>query len=141
MYPWQLDSVHPLIIHFPISLLSVSVLFDFLSVVFRKESLSHAGWWCLLFGVVGAFASVLSGFTSDALLFGHMENPFPIFETHGSTLLLATVVFTGLLIWRWTNKCQLTSESLKYIYLAIGTLATGCLFYGAHLGAQLASRF
>ncbi|MDP6397325.1 MAG: DUF2231 domain-containing protein [Candidatus Marinimicrobia bacterium] len=140
MYPWQLDSVHPLIIHFPIALLSVSVLFDFLSVVFRKESLSHAGWWCLLVGVISALTGVISGFSSD-ILFGHMENPFPIFETHGSTQLLATVVFTGLLIWRWTNKCQIPSESLKYIYIAIGSLATGCLFYGAHLGAQLASRF
>ena len=139
MFPWQIDTIHPLIIHFPIALLSASVLFDILGVVFRKESLNHAGWWCLVCGVMGALAAVLTGFFADTI-YGHMGDPFPVFETHGTMQIAATLIFVGLFIWRGVNKCQLPSEPLKYVYLAIGAAATGWIFYGAHLGAQLAGR-
>ncbi len=139
MFPWKIDAIHPLIIHFPIALLSTSVLFDILSVVFRKESLNHAGWWCLVFGVMSALAAVVAGFFADTV-YGHMDDPLPVFKTHGTMQILATLIFFVLLIWRWVNKCQLPSESLKYVYLAISAAATGWIFYGAHLGAMLAGR-
>lgn len=53
--------LHPSIVHFPISLLIVSVVLDAFGVGFRRASLTQAGFYTLIIGSFGATAAVLSG--------------------------------------------------------------------------------
>jgi uncharacterized membrane protein len=54
-------NLHPMIIHFPIALWMVAVLFDF-SLVFRtKEWLRRAAIWMYVIGAISALAAFLSG--------------------------------------------------------------------------------
>jgi uncharacterized membrane protein len=136
-----IDEIHPLFIHFPLALLSVGILFDYLALVFQKESLVQAGWWNLVIGLVSATATIITGFIADSVV-GHMEeDPLDIFHTHGSTQLLAITLFLVLFIWRKRLQGALPEQKKgKILYYFFGTVAVGILFYGGDLGARLAGR-
>lgn len=57
--------LHPIIVHFPIALLILAVIFDFLAVIFRRWGLADAASWMLLVGVPGAAFALLSGWVSE----------------------------------------------------------------------------
>ena len=57
----RLVEIHPILVHFPIALLIISVLFDFLSFFLRRAHLVEAATWCLGLGALGLLASELSG--------------------------------------------------------------------------------
>jgi uncharacterized membrane protein len=63
--PWWgwllLGRLHPMVVHFPIALLTVAALVEVLHVVRRRPVPSEAGTYCLAFGVVGALAAVCLG--------------------------------------------------------------------------------
>ncbi len=136
-----IDEIHPLFVHFPIALLSVGILFDYLALIFPSKSLVHAGWWNLVFGLVSAAATIITGFIADNVV-GHMEeSPLDIFQTHGSTQLLATTLFLVLFIWRKRLKGALPEEKkAKVLYYFLGVVAVVILFWGGDLGARLAGR-
>ena len=52
---------HPIIVHFPIALLTASVLVDLAAIVTRRERWHTSAYVLLVAGVVGAAAAVLSG--------------------------------------------------------------------------------
>jgi uncharacterized membrane protein len=56
-----LGRLHPIVVHFPIALLTVTALIETLHLVRRKPVPSEAGTYCLAFGVAGAVASVWLG--------------------------------------------------------------------------------
>lgn len=139
MFPWTPQTVHPLFVHFPIALFSTGWLCDLLGSRLRKESLIHAGWWCLAFGVISAVFTAITGFLADTVT-GHMSDPFPLYSTHGVVQLTASAVFLILFVWRWRLNTRLPEPPRQYLYLALGGAAAAILFYGGHLGAQLAGR-
>jgi uncharacterized membrane protein len=57
--------LHPIIVHFPIALLVLAVLLDFLAVIFRRWGLADTASWLLIFGVPGAAFALLSGWVSE----------------------------------------------------------------------------
>lgn len=63
--PWWgwvlLGRLHPIVVHFPIALLTVAAMIEGLHLVRRRPVPSEAGTYCLAFGVAGAVASVLLG--------------------------------------------------------------------------------
>ena len=57
----RLVELHPIIVHFPIALLIVGVLLDFLALFLRRTHLVAAASWCLGFGSLALLAAELSG--------------------------------------------------------------------------------
>lgn len=53
--------VHPMLVHFPIALLSASVFCDLLALRWRQQDCRLVGLYTLFFGLVGALLSVASG--------------------------------------------------------------------------------
>lgn len=62
---FRLAELHPMVVHFPIALLIVSVVLDFGGVLLRRAGLTTAATWCLVLGVPGAYAALFSGFLSE----------------------------------------------------------------------------
>lgn len=58
--------LHPAIVHFPIALLIVSVVLDALGLVFRRTSLTQAGFATLIIGGLSAGVAALTGPEEDA---------------------------------------------------------------------------
>ena len=135
---FSLDHIHNQLIHFPIGLLSASVFFDTFGIISKSQKLHIVSWYTLLLGTISAFASVLTGFIEDQI-YGHMSDPFPLFETHGSLQIFSVISFSALCMWRYIQGQP--EKELPKGYIMIGILAVLIMFYGSHLGAELAGRY
>ena len=139
--PYSLESIHPLFIHFPIALLSTGLFFDILAVIFQDENLEHAGFWCMLMGVISCLFSNFTGlmaFLAEGELLDLLNWTY---LTHFLIAWSTTFIF-AILFWA-RIKLQMDfrySRSKHYIYFTIHILTVGILFYGAHLGAKAAER-
>jgi uncharacterized membrane protein len=135
---FSLDYLHHQVIHFPIALLSISIFFDFLAIYFKNHKLFFSGWCTLLTGALLSVVAIITGFIAD-IVYGHMSEPFPIFQTHGSTQIIAAIFFIGLCLWRYSNNHIHTKPPAGYFIL--GVISVCILFYGSHLGAGLAGHY
>ena len=133
----MITDFHLLVIHFPIALLSIAVLFDFLFYFTRKEDLVGASWWTMFFGVISCFVAVITGFVSDSL-YEHLFSTFPLWENHGIVQIVSFLLFILLFYMKIYQ-----SKIIKHypvMYLVISGVFVLILFYGAHLGAVLSGR-
>tara|TARA_B100001109_G_scaffold172501_1_gene140971 strand:- start:277 stop:681 length:405 start_codon:yes stop_codon:yes gene_type:complete len=133
----MITDFHLLVIHFPIALLSIAVLFDFLFYFTRKEDLVGASWWTMFFGVISCFVAVITGFVSDSL-YEHLFSTFPLWENHGMVQIVSFLLFILLFYMKIYQ-----SKIIKHypvMYLVISGVFVLILFYGAHLGAVLSGR-
>ena len=133
----MITDLHLLVIHFPIALLSIAVLFDFLFYFTKKEDLVGASWWTMFFGVISCFVAVVTGFVSDSL-YEHLFSTFPLWENHGMVQIVSFLLFILLFYMKIYH-----SKIIKHypvMYLVISGVFVLILFYGAHLGAVLSGR-
>ncbi|MCL6562069.1 MAG: DUF2231 domain-containing protein [Firmicutes bacterium] len=62
-------TIHPMVVHFPIALLYLTTLFDFLAVVLphrRSRTFHQVGLWLLSLGLVSLVAAALAGIISES---------------------------------------------------------------------------
>ena len=133
----MITDLHLLVIHFPIALLSIAVLFDFLFYFTKKEDLVGAAWWTMFFGVISCLVAVVTGFVSDSL-YEHLFSTFPLWENHGMVQIVSFLLFILLFYMKIYH-----SKIIKHypvMYLVISGVFVLILFYGAHLGAVLSGR-
>ena len=136
--PYSLETIHPLFIHFPIALLSTGLFFDLLSFFLNREDLEHAGFWCMLMGIISCLFSNFTGLMIF-LTVGSLSD-LPRFN---HALLGWGLTFIFILLFWVRIKLEVDfyySRLKRYIYLSVHILAVVILFYGAHLGAIAAKR-
>ena len=131
--------LHPLVIHFPIALLSSAVLFDFIAVIFKKNELLITSWWVMLLGLFSSTFSIITGLIDDSLI-GHLFTTFPLWENHGLMQIISILIFCSIFIWRTKQPVLFNSKKRALIYILIGLTNVVILFYGSHLGAILSGR-
>ncbi|HCV82404.1 MAG TPA: hypothetical protein DGQ38_15285 [Zunongwangia profunda] len=131
--------LHPLVIHFPIALLSSAILFDFIGIIFNNKELLVTSWWVMLLALISSSGAIITGFIDDDLI-GHFNNTFPIWKNHGLIQIISLISFSSLFVWRTKQIGLFHSIKLVWIYLLLSLINVVTLFYGAHLGAQLAGR-
>jgi len=138
MSSYSLETIHPLFVHFPIALLSTGLFFDMLNMIRNQEDLEHAGFWCMLMGIISC---VITNFTGlIAFLSEGSFSDLPKF-THSLLVWSSTFVFAFLFWARIKFQLDLQFSPIKRtFYMIMQILATGILFYGAHLGAITAER-
>ena len=128
---------HPLVIHFPIALISTSVAFDYLFYFTNRQDISSASWWTMFAGLVSSLAAIASGIIDDNLI-GHLGSVWPIWYNHGAMQIIVVIGFAFLFYFK-TSKEELYKKYTIF-YLLSAAILVVILFYGAHLGAQLSGR-
>ena len=139
--PYSLETIHPLFIHFPIALLATGLFFDILAMTLNHEELEHAGFWCMLMGIISCLFSNFTGLMAF-LAEGELSDLFKWsyrfhFLIAWCTTLIFTILFWVRIKFQLDLRCSTTTRSL---YVMIHILTVGILFYGAHLGAKAAER-
>ena len=136
--PYSLETIHPLLVHFPIALFSTGLFFDILARLLNNEELDHAGFWTMLMALISSPFTIIAG------LFAFMEEGSWLYLYQFQHGILAFISTLFLLVLFWARiKFQLDfrySSLKKNIYLFLHILVVGILFYGAHLGAKAADR-
>ena len=83
--------VHPIMVHFPIALIIIATLYDFLIAITKRRILQKQGFWLWLIGFIFAWIAVMTGPDEDAR--GN-TNIFHLHENlaHYTTILAFLVV-------------------------------------------------
>ena len=131
--------LHPLVIHFPIALFSVAILFDLLFLIFNNNDFYVGGWWTMLFALVASAAAIATGIIDDTLI-GHLGSVYPLWLNHGLVQLFSCILFLTLFLWRTKDKSIFYDNLKKRVYTATALIGIVILYYGGHLGAELAGR-
>jgi uncharacterized membrane protein len=58
---FDLNHLHPMIVHFPIALLFIGFMADAIGIILKKEFFTKAGFYMLILGTLGVIAAYLSG--------------------------------------------------------------------------------
>jgi len=127
--------IHPVVVHFPLALLSASVLFDLLARRWRRESFQETGFYVLIAGLLGAVVAVVTGgLAEDAVK--HRGVPHAALEVH-ETLAYATLYFfIGLLALRLLMRWKLIRE-MPLLYLVMGVVGILILAATGYFGGSL----
>lgn len=134
-----MPNLHPLLVHFPIALLTLSFLFDAVSAVTRKPQFERSGWWTLLSGSIGLGLTITSGlFAEGTVTIG--EEAREHFDTHEEIAFVVATVYVVLLLWRIANKSLLPVRR-RGVYLFLSLVGCVLIWLGAWYGGELVYRF
>ena len=96
---------HPLIVHFPVALWLTSFLFDLIYARTRQTFFTTASNYLIGLGLLGAVASVISGFVDYIPLVreGIGQAFVDRHRVHSLTAYASSIVYLGILVsrWRW----------------------------------------
>jgi len=134
-----MPSPHPFIVHFPIALLSVAVLFEAIALFSKKDVLSHVGWWMQLSGTIGLLAAILSGVLAKESLVVSEEARL-VLAAHEQLAFINGAAFGALLLWRIGSRGGIPDQ-YRTLYILVLVLAVGILLTGAWYGGELVYRF
>lgn len=107
-YSWL--EFHGAVTHFPVALIIVGFAFEAGALAFRKQEWRAVSFWCLLVGVVGAAASVLSGLKAFGAMYGHGTPPALVLN-HRMAAYWTTGCALALLVWRIATRDALSGAS------------------------------
>jgi uncharacterized membrane protein len=135
LFGYDAPRIHAALNDLPPALLLMSVVFDLLGVIFKRESLKAAGFWTLVFGVLGTGAAIVSGLLAEDAA-QHSEQAHAIIETHETLAFIVLGIFGLLAIWRIVRH-GVWNEREQPIALTAGVIGVGILVYTAMLGGKL----
>lgn len=133
---FDLNHLHPMVVHFPIALIVVGFLFELFYLFYKKEDcFSKTGLYLMVLGTLGVIAAYLTGefFTND--LTGKAGEVEETHEVFALITMLTMIIATFFRVYLILKKKE--TNNLKWIYFflyALGTLmvcVTG--FFGGSL--------
>ena len=139
MWRFPMESVHPLVVHFPIALLLVGAGLDGAALALRRPSLHRIALWDLALGTLMAGAAVLSGLQAEDVA----KHSFEIWQviTWHKRLGISTFIL-GLMVvsWRLAKRDRLSPRA-RMVTTALTVMLVGTLSVGAYLGGRLVYEF
>jgi uncharacterized membrane protein len=131
--------LHPALVTIPIGVWVGSVVLDVASrFVDDQATASHAGWWLLGLGVLGALAAGMVGFFDLIGITPHTR-AWRIALIHLSCTLSATTLFA--VAWLLRRDQPAPAEGTSNGYLVLSFVALVVLTAGGILGGELAYRY
>ena len=134
-----MQSIHPMVVHFPLALLLTAVLLDLAAVALRRPALSAIALWNFCLGAAGAVAAVLSGLQAESVA-KHSFEIGQVLEKHerlGFATLALALIITG---WRLMKKDRLSPRA-RAVIIGLSLMMVATLTLGAYLGGRLVYEF
>jgi uncharacterized membrane protein len=140
---WYL--LHPMVVHFPIALLTTGFLAEAARVLFKKrdnitEAAPHLPWlqdaasWLLWLGTVSALAAIGLGLLA-AKTAPHVPEAWETLIAHRNAAYAAGFLFSLLSAWRFFPRPK------PGLFLAGWLVCLGAIFYAAYHGGELVYRY
>ncbi len=127
--------VHPMLIVYPLGLLSTAVIFDVVYVLTNNPDLATFSFWALLAGIVGGLAAAVFGLI-DWLGLPKGTRARRIGAFHGAGNVIVVALFGASLLLR-LDSAQYLPDLLP---LLLGLVAAGIALVTAWLGGELVYR-
>ncbi|MBI5475026.1 MAG: DUF2231 domain-containing protein [Ignavibacteriae bacterium] len=133
-----MPNIHPLIVHFPIALLTISFIFDVIGMLTGKKEFTMSAWWMLLIGTISVAAAIASGLSAAGGLESSSQAREHI-ENHQEAALVVAGVFAFLLLWRVANKTRVPDR--RWLYLVLSVVGLVAVWVTALYGGELVYEF
>jgi len=131
---------HPMLVHFPIALITVGFLFDLLSMIIKKEPcLSKVGFWLEVLGMAGAVFAYGTGYFFTNPMEGEagvMRDKHEFFATLALVSIIVATLFRIVAIY--LNK---KTSMVKYILLGLFFIAFIFVSITGYLGGTLVMEY
>ena len=134
-----MESVHPLVVHFPIALLMTALRLDGLALALKRPGLHRVALWNLSLGTIGAGVAVRTGLWA-AEIAKHTFEIHQVMELHRKLGIATLVLGIVVVAWRLWKRDQLGLRA-RLATLVLMLAIAGTLGYGAHLGGRLVYEF
>lgn len=134
-----MESLHPLVVHFPIALLISALCLDGAALWLTRPAIHRVALWNLCLGTLGAGAAVFTGLRAEEVA-KHSFEIWKVMEWHerlGITTLILGLMAVG---WRLAKRDQLTSRA-RLVSVGLMAAMVSTLVVGAHLGGRLVYEF
>ncbi len=130
---FQLPPLHPILVHFPVALLPVTFACDLLGRFTGRRSLTHAGWWALVFATAAAPLTAASGW----LWLGDMDG-----MTHHTEMVIHQWLGTAvplflLLLTFWRYRFHRRDKEVSLSYLAAAATLVAAVTVQGHIGGMM----
>ena len=130
-----IENIHPLLVHFPIALLSLFFLLDFSASILQKPDWRRTAGWFLYLGAVFAGLTMLAGFHAADTV-AHSDEVHEIMETHEHLGVTIFSLASLLSVWRLFGK-SLLSGVFNVVYLLLAAVLSILLVFSADLGGLM----
>jgi uncharacterized membrane protein len=146
--PWE--GLHPLVIHFPVALLSIAPLFILLAIIFKEQqkSFTIAAFVLILIGTLGAIVGVMTGEAAMTLAKRSpeinvvMSNHQAMMETVRNLAILLLLFYGVFTYFYFKGKFKASLVFvLQLIFLIFSGVILLLMTIGAHQGARLVHEF
>ncbi len=127
--------VHPIIDHFTIALFTISVIFEIVGRMLKRDGLIYAAYWSLAFATFSVIVSYVSGMLAEQ---GTYIYPIAkdIAELHEMLGLVTLIFIVGLFLWRLFIRDNLANK-LRWLYITVSVIALAALFVTSYYGTLL----
>jgi uncharacterized membrane protein len=134
-----MPNLHPFLTHFPIALLSLSIVCECAALLLNRDEFSRVGWWTQLAGTIGLAAAAVTGMLAGQSV-GIAPAGKPYLEMHQEIALVASTVFAVLLFWRIASRTK-RPPGHDMLFLVIFTGGVLAIWAGAWYGGEMVYRF
>jgi uncharacterized membrane protein len=131
----HLQNIHPLLVHFPIALLSAATLMYWLGFLARRESWLWTGLWTLVLGALGAAAAVGSGLYAEPGVMLAPSVKTALLANH-KRIMIAVLILSALLAL-WAMAARPMPARGRVVFLATLVVVVALIAKGADYGGRM----
>jgi len=119
--------VHPMLIVFPLGLLSTAVVFDLIGLVWRQEVWYGVAYWMIAAGIVGGLLAAVFG-VLDFIGLPRNTRAWKVGLYHGVGNVVVMALFIGSWLLRRSDPLDPSTGALVLSFVGVGlALVTGWL--------------
>ncbi len=133
---FDLNHLHPMVVHFPVALIVVGFLFEFIFLFYKKENcFPKTGLYLMVLGTLGAIAAYLTGefFTND--LTGSAGEVQETHELFALITMITMIIATLLRVYLIIKKKETTN--LKWVFFSLYALGAVMVGVTGYFGGSL----
>jgi uncharacterized membrane protein len=135
----SMGNIHPLVVHFPIALLTVFFVLDLVGTMAKKQQWREVASSFLYLGTLAALFTVIAGHIAADTV-AHGGNVHAIMEKHEDLGMAILSLATALSAWRLKHK-GLLQGYLNGVFLALSALLCVLIVLAADLGGLMVYQF
>lgn len=131
-----MPNVHPLIVHFPIAFIYLSVGLEILYFFIRSDTIQKFSKFTLYLGTLTLSVATFTGWLAHKTV-PHSELSYPVIERHQLLGFIALGCFVGLCLLKRFISSKNSPGRLGRFYVLLSLVSITILTVGAHFGGVL----